>query len=422
MSCHRTTIAIGVCGFVSAAVLVFVGTRPSPRLEGAEPSAGSPEAKKSVPDLVVELSHAIVRLDVWRPYQLKDPNSGQETAGCTWSAGTGFVVRCERLGGNDTTDDVEFDVVTNAHVIAADDAQRDWTAPSKLQCSMYGVNVTNTSILGRDTLADLAVVRVRAQAPKDRVPKALPWADPNGIRVGEDVVAIGYGYDITGRPTVTRGIVGATRRALPADGDQQAVNADLVQHDAPINRGNSGGPLVNLRGEVVGVNTYLLGAAVSKDDQNNISVDVPQGMYFSRSCRTAKPFAERIVSAGTVARLDLGSSLLSVVEPRVRMFGWPQCVYVQTTPAGSLAAKVGLQPGDLIVAVGSAPQRPAASDPSQETKINSVGELNDALGLRGGDATIWVRLIRPPAALIAAVNNSQYTAYVNGDTYVAYLR
>ena len=99
MSYHRTRIAIGVCGFATAAVLVLVGTRLSPRLEGAEPPAGSPEVKKSLPDLLVELSHAIVRLDVWRPYQLKDAKSGKEVASCAWSAGTGFVIRCGRWAG-----------------------------------------------------------------------------------------------------------------------------------------------------------------------------------------------------------------------------------------------------------------------------------------------------------------------------------
>jgi hypothetical protein len=72
--------------------------------------------------------------------------------------------------------------------------------------------------------------------------------------------------------------------------------------------------------------------------------------------------------------------------------------------------------------VGSAAQRPAASAPSQETKIGSVGELRDALGLCGGDPCIWIRFIRPPAALIAAVNDRQYPQYANGGTYVAFLR
>ena len=120
MSYHRTRIAVGVCGFVIAAVLVFVGARPSPRLEGAEAPADSPEVKKSLPDLAAEVTRAIVRLDVWRQYKVKDAKTGKDLAGCTWSTGTGFVVRCERLGGNDTTDDVEFDVVTNDHVLGLD--------------------------------------------------------------------------------------------------------------------------------------------------------------------------------------------------------------------------------------------------------------------------------------------------------------
>ena len=121
---------------------------------------------------------------------------------------------------------------------------------------MYGVDVTDAAILGRDPLADLAVVRVRGHARKDKVPRVLSWADPNSIRVGDDVVAIGFARDLRGRPTVTRGIVGATRRTEPTTGSEQAVFADLIQSDASINHGNSGGPLVNMRGEVLGVNSY----------------------------------------------------------------------------------------------------------------------------------------------------------------------
>ena len=103
--------------------------------------------------------------------------------------------------------------------------------------------------------------------------------------------------------------------------------------------------------------------------------------------------------------MDLGATMVTLVEPLVRFLGWPEAVYLRTVPPTSLAAKAGLKAGDLIIAVGSATaQRPAAPAPSQETKIDSVGELNDAIGLRGGDPCVWVRLIRPPAAVIAAID------------------
>ena len=173
------------------------------------------------------------------------------------------------------------------------------------------------------------------------------------------------------------------------------------------------------------MNTYSIPPVATKDDKDNVSVDVTQGVFFARSSRTAKPFIEQIVSTGKVARLDLGCSMITLVEPFIRFLGWPSAVRVRTAPAvpaASLAAKAGLKGGDLIIAVGSAADRPAAPDPSQETKINSVGELNDALGLRGGDPCIWIRFIRPPADVVATIDAGQFPAYTGGDTYIAFLR
>ena len=144
----------------------------------------------------------------------------------------------------------------------------------------YGLDTTNATIVGTDTLADLAVVRVRARA-QGQMPRVLAWADPNSMRMGDEVVAIGYARDLRGRPTVTRGIISATRRTQPTTGSPQATFADLIQSDASINHGNSGGPLLNMRGEVLGVNTYGFPTVVTKDPKDNVSVDVSYGLFFA---------------------------------------------------------------------------------------------------------------------------------------------
>ena len=256
MSHHRTKIVIGACGFVAAAILVFVAAGPSPWVDATPAPAAAPEAKKSTPDLVADVSRGIVRVTVWRMYQVKDDKSGKELAGCSWGTGTGFVIRCERLGGDDTTDDIEFDFVTNNHVLVLE-GQQDWVAPAKLLCTVWGVETTNAAILGRDVAADLAAVRVRARADKNELPRVLPWADPSGVRIGDDVLAIGFARDLRGRPTVTRGIISATRRGEPTSGSVQALFTDLIQLDACINHGNSGGPLLNIRRRSCG-REYLL--------------------------------------------------------------------------------------------------------------------------------------------------------------------
>ena len=240
------------------------------------------------------------------------------------------------------------------------------------------------------------------------------------------MVAIGFARDLRGEPTVTRGIVSAKRRTEPTTGSDQGLFADLIQTDASINHGNSGGPLLNMRGEVLGVNTYLIPPEVAKDAKGNVlNVNVTQGIFFTRSSRTARPFVEQIVRSGKVSRLNLGCSDVTFIEPLIRFFGWPQAVCVRPAPAvppASLAAKAGLKAGDLIIAVGSAAERPAAPDPSQETKIGSVGELNDALGLRDGDPCVWIRYIRPPAAAFMGLVAGQLISYPGGETRVAFLR
>ncbi|MGD1059669.1 MAG: trypsin-like peptidase domain-containing protein [Solirubrobacteraceae bacterium] len=426
MSGRRTRIAVAACRFVAAALFVVVIAGPSPRLEGSEPPASSAEAKTSLPDLVAGVARAIARVEVWRPCQVKDAKTGKVIPGLHWAGetGTGFVVRCQRVGGSDTIDDVEFDVVTNNHVLVITQ-QCDWTGPSNLMCTVYGLATKSATVLGTDVAADLAVIRARAQAPKGEMPKTLAWADAKSMRVGDDVVAIGYARDLRGSPTVTRGIISALRRTEPTTGidSAQALFADLIQSDASSNHGNSGGPLLNMRGEVLGVNTYQIPPAVTKDAKDNVSVDVTYGIFFARSSRTAKPFVDEIIRSGKVARPNLGCTMVTLIVGR--FLGWPPCVRLRTgagVPATSLAAKAGLRGGDVIIAVGSASQRPAAPDPSQETKIGSVGELNDALGLCGGAGCIWVRFIRPPAAVVTAMGAGQQVPYPGGNSQVAFLR
>ncbi len=426
MSYYRTEISIGAGGFIAMAALVLLATRSSPRLEGADAPPASAPATLSTADLVAGASKSIVRVDIWRLYQNKDAATGKVSNGYYVSTGTGFVVRCTRLGGDDANDNLEFDVVTNNHVLSPT-AQYNWTTPPKLLCTMYGLNITSATIVGTDVAADLGLVRIDATAPKGKGPVALAWADPTSARVGDQVVAIGYAKDIQGRPTVTRGILSATRRTT-GNADDGAYFADLLQTDASINHGNSGGPLLNMRGEVLGVVTYQYGAATSKDAQGNISVEEILGIGYARSSRTAKPIIDQITANGKVARLDLGCKLLTLNDYFVRYLGWPSAVMaVPTVGSTALSATAGMLPGDLIVSVGSAAARPDTPDPSQETKVSSIGELNDALVLRGGDASIWVRFIRPPPALLtafAAIANGQPAPnYISGgNVYWAFVR
>jgi S1-C subfamily serine protease len=265
-------------------------------------------------------------------------------------------------------------------------------------------------------VADLAVIRVQGKAPKDQGPRPLAWADPKNIHLGDRAVAIGYARGIEGRPTVTQGIISATNHSFE-------IFAGLLQTDAAVNHGNSGGPLLNMRGEVMGVNTYSFAPTTTKDASGNITADVPVGMNFARSCATAKPFVEQIVQHGKVNRPDLGAASISVSEGSEQYYNWPLGVWITAVPSGSLADKVGLKPNDFIVAVGSAATRPDKPAPGQETTVAVIGEFNNELGLRAADASLWIRFIRPtPAWQTTFAAGKQIPTWSGGETIVAYLR
>ena len=180
MSHLRTKLAVAACGLAAAAFLGFLSTGFEPKFLGSEqpPPGAAPMAEKSVGDLVTQVSRSIARVAVLREFQVKDAKTGKVTQDYTGESGTGFVIRCDQTGGDDTTVNVEFDVVTNQHVLAIAPVKVDWTGPARLFCRIHGVTSTRVMLLGADAGADLAVIRVQGQASKDRVPRPLAWADP----------------------------------------------------------------------------------------------------------------------------------------------------------------------------------------------------------------------------------------------------
>ena len=135
-------------------------------------------------------------------------------------------------------------IITNSHVInGADD----------IEVYLHNGDTSKASILWEDTAQDLAIIKTNKTIPY------LPIVDDNALNVGEDIVAVGTPLSLILKHSFTKGIVSALNRTLKVDTiNGQAYMQNLIQHDASLNPGNSGGPLINLRGEVVGINTLKI--------------------------------------------------------------------------------------------------------------------------------------------------------------------
>lgn len=234
--------------------------------------------------------------------------------------GTGMII----------TDDGE--ILTNSHVV---------NGASAIRVRLAGeTEPREVTLLAEDVGNDLALLRMAGDgfAP-------VTFADPSSVRLGDEVVAIGAALGLDGDPSVTLGIVSALDRSV---GQQDVFLDGLIQTDAAISSGNSGGPLVNAAGEVVGVNT-----AVARDN----SIVTATNVSFAISVDEALPIIDALrEEARGVAREEayLG------VELEDRRDGG-QGVIVAAVETGTPAESVGLEVGDLIVAVdGSATTGSAA--------------------------------------------------------------
>jgi 2-alkenal reductase len=164
------------------------------------------------------------------------------------------------------------------------------------------------------------------------------------LKPGESVIAIGSPLG-NFKNTVTVGVVSATGRSIDTGNGYQIE--DLIQTDAAINHGNSGGPLVNLAGEVVGVNTLVV--------RNTGSGDIAEGLGFAIPVNTAQAVAEQIIEKGYFARPYMGISFQPIDPQIAARYNLPAewGVYITRIAADSPASRAGLQEGDIITKIGN---------------------------------------------------------------------
>ena len=236
------------------------------------------------------------------PFQFNTPHPGPMRG-----VGSGFIISPDGI------------ILTNAHVV--DDAD-------EVTVKLTDKREFTAKVLGSDKTTDIAVLRIDA--------KNLPTVkigNPADIKVGQWVVAIGspYGFE----NTVTSGIVSAKSRALPEDS-----YVPFIQTDAAVNPGNSGGPLFDLKGEVIGINSQIFSRSGGF-----------QGLAFAIPIDVAMQVKDQIVQTGHVSHGRLGIAIQEVNQALASNFGLksPGGALVSSIEKGSPGAKAGLEPGDVIL-------------------------------------------------------------------------
>jgi S1-C subfamily serine protease len=234
----------------------------------------------------------------------------------TPALGSGFVV------------DKAGHIVTNFHVIEGGD---------EIRVSFSNRDTVEANLVGTDPSTDLAILQVDADAS---ALTPLPLGDSDDVRVGDPVVAIGNPFGLD--RTATAGIVSALQRLITAPNDFAIDH--VIQTDAPINRGNSGGPLLDAHGEVIGVNTQIETGGIST---GNV------GIGFAVPSNTVEDVVAQILQTGRVEHAYLGIAGRAVTDDFAETYNLPvdAGVLVEDVRPGTGAAKAGLEAGETEVVV-----------------------------------------------------------------------
>ena len=194
------------------------------------------------------------------------------------------------------------------------------------------------TIVGTDLYSDIAVLKTDG-----KVPAVASLGNSDVLNPGESVIAIGSPLGDF-KNTVTVGVVSATGRSI--DTGQGYQIEDLIQTDAAINQGNSGGPLVNLAGDVIGINTLIV--------RNSGSGTVAEGLGFAIPINTAQAVAEQIMQKGYISRPYLGISFQAITPDIAAAYNLPVQwgVYISKVAVNSPASQADLQRGDILTGIG----------------------------------------------------------------------
>ncbi len=345
-------LSAGIAALVATTIPVLAQTaqpaRPAPQAQAATPPpvlvpsetpvALPPRgAPMSFADLTAKLQPAVVNIsttqrveigrlprfgpgtnleDLFRRFQEQQTEDGQPVTREATSLGSGFIISPDGY------------IVTNNHVISGRDGQK---LVDTITVTLADRREFKARVIGRDPLSDLAVLKVDGQA--------LPYVqfgNSQGTRVGDWAIAIGNPFGLGG--TVTAGIVSALHRGIQGGGAYDRY----IQTDASINQGNSGGPLFDLNGNVIGVNT-----AIFSPTGGNV------GVGFAIPAELVKPVVDQLRGTGKVRRGYLGVQIQNMTPAIAASLGLPKDrgeIVAAVEPSGPARA-AGLLQGDVVVKV-----------------------------------------------------------------------
>lgn len=223
----------------------------------------------------------------------------------------------------------------------------------------------DATLVGADPVTDVAVIKV-----KDSVPAVASFGDSNALQPGETAIAIGSPLGDF-KNSVTTGVISALNRTVSGDSP-----AGLIQTDAAINHGNSGGPLINLQGEVIGLNTLVVRAASSAGDQ-------AQGLGFAIPSNTVKQVADQLIAHGSIAHPYLGVQYgdISAALAIAQSLPVNQGAVIGQVETGGPAARAGLKAGDIITAIDG-------------TTLNEAMTLRQVLLTHAPDDQVTLHVLR----------------------------
>ena len=277
-------------------------------------------------------SGAVVSIMATEPIRQQDPTRdeffrfffGDQFPKENTSMGSGFIISEDGL------------VVTNQHVVGKD--------PSEIMISMGDGSTFEAELVGYDELTDIALIRIQS----DQTFPYLTFTDSDSVIVGEWAIALGnpFGLFDDGRPSVTVGVVSAKNRDFRANPNNPRVFIDMIQTDAAINRGNSGGPLLNSNGEVIGMNTFIYTGGTSAGFVG-LSFAIP-------SNRIEKIISQLLTSGVVMLDYDPGMEFTSMTEQLIYRYRLPyvQGLLVTSVNKNGPAFECGILPGDVIVRIG----------------------------------------------------------------------